>query len=365
MSGSAPWDPIRLARFSLYVDTIKEVVMGSVMVDEDNWYRFDTDDNITVNRIPRESAICVLSDGSEAGKRQLTVEKHGDHGETHASSSADHHHRHLHNHHKRGDRDLGHDPNEGQLGTLRKASIELPSSTQAGRQLQAGSFLIYLDADVTTDPNLRYSSWATFGSPTVRTCPPSAERLATLAAIVREDYAPFDVTVTSDRDVYYAWMGNRVRVGLISEVNFEFDRVRIGGGTCGAAWLDSYRLLDNLVWVVSCGTTCAASDQVVGQTISHEVGHTFDLRHDGSASDGEYFKGLPPKPPRSWPPGKRWNTIMGRVALFGMTQWSRGEYPGYGSEQTNPNDIQIITTAVGLRSNSYCDQVWTAGLLTY
>jgi hypothetical protein len=219
----------------------------------------------------------------------------------------------------------------------------------------AKPFLIYLDADVTTDPNIGrfYSQWA--GVERISLCPlPSAERLANLAAIVREDYAPFDVTVTSDRDAYYDWMDNKIRVGLVSSV--QTGLISIGGTTCGVAYLDRIAMRDNLVWVVLCNGACGASDQLIGQTISHEVGHAFNLQHDGSSSDGAYLRGLP-STPTTFPSGRRWNTIMGLSGNWGLTQWSRGEYPGYSSAQNNPDDLQIIGSAVGQRSTAYCNQV--------
>jgi hypothetical protein len=363
MSGSAPWGSAGSATFSFYVDTVKQLVMGDLVADDDNWYRFDTDDKIRVNRIPRESAICVLGDVPAGRTRQLTVEKNGDQGETHASPKArsDHHTHHQH-HHTHEDRELAHGPNGGHLDSLPKASIGLSaggaalSSGHTDRRLQITPqpFLIFLDAAVTEAP--QYGLWTSVNS--LFTCSSSPDQLETLMAIVREDFAPFNVTVTSNRTVYSDWTTYKVRVGLIRSV--DASGVGIGGNICGAAYVGRYRVLDNLVWVVLCDGSCGASNQLIGQTISHEVGHAFDLQHDGydfgGDDKGAYFKGLP-STPTTFPANRRWNTIMGISGTFGMTQWSRGEYSGYTSGQGNPDDLQIIMNAVGQRPNAYCDQV--------
>jgi hypothetical protein len=53
---------------------------------------------------------------------------------------------------------------------------------------------------------------------------------------------------------------------------------------------------------------CVCGDAVLAQTISHEVGHILNLRHDGTISPpSEYLFGLPSTLPSS----RRWNAIMG------------------------------------------------------
>lgn len=68
--------------------------------------------------------------------------------------------------------------------------------------------------------------------PRLTACRPCADRQ------VREDYAAFDVTVTTDASVYSSWTNYRVRVALISSATTE----RYGSAGCGMAQVSSYQV---------------------------------------------------------------------------------------------------------------------------
>jgi hypothetical protein len=228
-------------------------------------------------------------------------------------------------------------------------------------------YLIYLDTDVTTYPNIqsRYDAWG--GVWSIKICPaPSASRMESMMEMVREDYAPFDVTVTTNRTLYNSWPNYRVQVALVDTVSLG-EGSSVGGntGSCGVAFMPSYDERDNLVWVALCDATCAFSDGEVVNSISHEVGHTFGLKHDGRRVSGvfkEYLNGLPDPRPADWPISRVWNTIMGSGDT-GITQWSRGEYTGSTlgrPPRTNTqDDLQMIGSVAGTRPGTYCNQVGT------
>ena len=65
----------------------------------------------------------------------------------------------------------------------------------------------------------------------------------------------------------------------------------------------------------------------LADVISHEVGHNFGLMHDGTAGD-EYYGGH-----RAWAP------IMGAGFGHPIVQWSRGEYAGANNQQ---DDLALI-----------------------
>jgi hypothetical protein len=56
-------------------------------------------------------------------------------------------------------------------------------------------------------------------------------------------YAPFDVEVTADRAVYYAWGSNRVKANVV-------DKVVLSGKlmSCGVAVMKTYSQVGNNVW---------------------------------------------------------------------------------------------------------------------
>lgn len=71
----------------------------------------------------------------------------------------------------------------------------------------------------------------------------------------------------------------------------------------------------------------------IAATASHELGHNLGLGHDGDAAQSYYFgHGIGAT---SWAP------IMGG-AYKSVNQWSKGEYPGYQSPQSNPDDYQVM-----------------------
>ena len=77
----------------------------------------------------------------------------------------------------------------------------------------------------------------------------------------------------------------------------------LSGNTCGVAYLNSLNWVGNTVWA-----GCVCGDAVLAQTITHEVGHILNLRHDGTISPKQaYLFGLPSTLPSS----RRWNAILG------------------------------------------------------
>ena len=71
----------------------------------------------------------------------------------------------------------------------------------------------------------------------------------------------------------------------------------------------------------------------MGQIISHEVGHTFGLSHDGT-SQASYYAGA-----------KGWGPIMGASYGRRASHWSTGEY----ADANNPEDDTAIIAADGAR----------------
>jgi hypothetical protein len=186
-------------------------------------------------------------------------------------------------------------------------------------------------------------------------------------ASVREDFAPFDVSVTADPATYASWAGNRVRVALVASVSDPITGLQVGGGSCGAAMLYSYTMMDNVVWVAGCGPVCGSKELTVAQTVSHEVGHTFGLFHDGydiviggvTQQHVEYLAGEPLSAPLTWPNSRKWNSIMGLTSDWGLTQWSDGSYamPASGVPSATEDDVSQIRDATGARASASCNQV--------
>jgi len=138
-----------------------------------------------------------------------------------------------------------------------------------------------------------------------------------------EDYAAFDINLTTDQSVYDATpIANRVQL-LVTQTNI------ISTGIGGIAYLGIFnRSIDyyKTGWVFNNGVTTLAP------SISHESGHQMGLSHDGTPS-ASYYSGH-----------NDWGPIMG--APFGMNylQWSQGEYPEANNQE---DDLAIISSVLG------------------
>ncbi len=165
---------------------------------------------------------------------------------------------------------------------------------------------------------------------------------------VSEDYAPFDVNVTTrdpgDAAIARsgsgdAFFGTRV---IITRDNFA------ACGCGGFAYLGAFDDTNELLkpaFVFNTGVVGA------GEAISHEVGHNFNLTHDGVSGGASYYTGH-----GSGATG--WAPIMGVGYSKSLVQWSAGEYAGANNTQ---DDLQRIQVYGGpLRPDDYPDSAASA-----
>lgn len=146
---------------------------------------------------------------------------------------------------------------------------------------------------------------------------------------VAEDFAPFDVNVTTvdpGLDALTRVGGSDTTWGIRvvhTQATPEF------GGFGGVAFLNSFNdSIDNPCFAINKGVVNGA------MTISHEVGHTLGLRHDGLNS-ASYHPGT-----GSGPTG--WGPLMGAPFGKNLVHWSKGEYAG---STTTEDDLALITQA--------------------
>lgn len=144
---------------------------------------------------------------------------------------------------------------------------------------------------------------------------------------VAEDYAPFDVNVTTEdpgdaaiirsnsSDLLY---GTRA---VVSPTNFT------GSPLGGIAFLGVFNSFGSSYKPAFVMTGGLPSEKSIAEAISHEVGHNFNLDHDGTAATGYYLG------------HGDWAPIMGAGYYRNVSQWSRGEYPGANQFQ---DDMAIM-----------------------
>lgn len=261
------------------------------------------------------------------------------------------------------------------------------------RLVPAGEFLlhsnpgatkrIFLDFDghTTTGTQWNINNGATIVTPAydIDNNPSSfsATELANIREIwerVSEDFLPFDVDVTTEDPGIEAlrntggsdtqW-GIRVPIGGFSTI-LPVD----GPGAVGIAHLGSFSAnIDDPCFVFSKEYTSsypnAYANKGIAETISHEVGHTLNLVHDGD-SFSQYYGGHGTGV-TSWAP------IMGNSDTDNLTQWSNGGYfdaKNYYTSTPSPNtqdDLTIITTTngFGYRNDDYGSSIATASNLNF
>ena len=142
---------------------------------------------------------------------------------------------------------------------------------------------------------------------------------------VAEDYAPFDVDVTTEEPGAAAlsysgtadanW-GIRVVVGGSSST-------WLGAAAGGIAYLNSYTASNDtpcFVFPAELGN----SARYIAEAASHEVGHTVGLYHSSQSNGTEYYAGH-----------ADWAPIMGVGYYKAVTQWTKGDYPLASNTQDN------------------------------
>lgn len=220
------------------------------------------------------------------------------------------------------------------------AAISLTSEADSGHVLY-----LNFDGEVVTGDAWNVNS----GISTINALPaPRADDDEYVTAIwerVVEDFAPFNITVTTSRAIYDATPSDQRLQAIITPTS------AVAPTAGGVAFLNSYATnLSDIVWVFNLSEYACAS------TVSHEAGHAFGLRHDGT-SLVEYYPGHN----GSYEPG--WGAIMGAPFIGPseeVDQWSIGEYADANNFE---DDIAIISNSAngfGFIPDDYAD-IFTGG----
>lgn len=177
---------------------------------------------------------------------------------------------------------------------------------------------------------------------------------------VSEDYAAFDVNVTTD--ITYdpdnsAYTGDRNKVGWLLFTNTtdtlgaRCPHYGFGGVAYIGVYGDSdYFSANQPAWVDTMTVPNMA------EAASHEMGHNMGLNHDGtSVGSEEYYGGH-----SATASAPSWGPIMGTSYGQNVSQWTKGEY--YGSNQTQ-DDLTIISGRVPYRNDDHGNTPGTSTVL--
>ena len=218
------------------------------------------------------------------------------------------------------------------FGLPQAEGAPIPSTPAEGSRPGA-PVTIYLDFNGET---LTDTHWNTTSRiPSLEFAPGTTSSEAAVWAAVAEDYAPFNVNVTTTKpsaDALYKTSADDNEYGSHVIITDSYDDVLPdAAGSGGIAWLSgagSEYLSGALVFTR--GTN--GDPKIIAELAAHESGHNFGLEHDGidGSTDGEYYV----------PRDGLWSPIMGAGYYTPVSQWSAGEYAGATNTQ---DDLATIT----------------------
>lgn len=176
------------------------------------------------------------------------------------------------------------------------------------------------------------------------------ERIQYIWQRVAEDYAPFDVDVTTElqQDRITRTSSGDTLFGtevLITSYNAGLYTCSCGG----VAYLGVFDDVGDyskpaLVFYDKLG---GGNEKYVAEAISHEAGHNVGLSHDGTLSGSNYYGGA-----------NGWAPIMGVGYYQNMVTWSKGEY----ADANNTQDDYAVMGSFGLpvRADDHGNSVGSA-----
>jgi hypothetical protein len=205
--------------------------------------------------------------------------------------------------------------------------------------------VLYLDFDgaVVTDP-----FWAS--GATINALPSglSSEKITDIWKVIAEDFRPFDVNVTTvETDYNNGKIGSRMRCIFTPTV----DAAPTAGGV---AYLGSFKWSGTTPCWAFLGTgssaTLPGAVNIASLVGSHELGHTFSLKHDGDTSQtglaGVYYAG-------HGTGVTSWGPIMGAPETASVKQWSKGEYLNANNSEDDLAIISGTSNGVGYLTDDY------------
>jgi PKD repeat protein len=194
---------------------------------------------------------------------------------------------------------------------------------------------------------LSNTAWNTSSQPTITALPfdtdgvpysfstAELERIQYIWQRVAEDYAPFEVDVTTEAPsadrLSRSGSGDDVFGTTVLITKRTFYSCSCGGVAYISAFDDTTDYYKPaLVFYDALG---AGNEKYVAEAISHEAGHNVGLHHDGTSKTG-YYSGH-----GSGATG--WAPIMGVGYYKELVQWSKGEYPDANNKE---NDFTVMAS---------------------
>lgn len=167
----------------------------------------------------------------------------------------------------------------------------------------------------------------------------SDDKLKLIWSVIADDFAPFDVNVTTKESLWSNYSKrNRQRIVINRGRSFS-------GSGDGVAQIGSFgSSRDHVCWMWMNDNYTTIS---VGSISSHEVGHTLGLFHQGGTS-GPYYLGTSDQGHDGWVP------IMGSVTRKKLSQWSKSEFSG---ATRNQDDLAIMARTINYITDDHANSL--------
>jgi len=255
---------------------------------------------------------------------------------------------------------------EGSLSTAQAAPYDL-GQTFLLHSKPGSARVLYLDFDGHAATNTAWNS-GTINAPAydldgnpAGMSDAEKERIQNIWLRVAEDYAPFDVDVTTQEPAASALLRTSSSDNAYGmRVVITHSSIGVCSGCAGIAFVGAYDFYDSAnpgvyqpAWVLY-DRLGAGDEKYVAEAIAHEAGHTAGLNHDGTTAGGAYYVGH-----GSGATG--WAPIMGLGYYQNLSQWSRGDYPDASNHE---DDLAIMPTyGLALRADDVGSSIGTAASL--
>lgn len=223
---------------------------------------------------------------------------------------------------------------------------------------------IYLDFDGATITGTVWNNGSVINAPpydfdgnTASFSTLELERIQYIWQRVAEDYAPFDVDVTTEAPTPDQITRTDVSDQIFGTTIVITTTTGVYNCSCGGiAYVGVFNDTNDYLKpaFVFYNKLSGGAEKPVAEAISHEAGHNVGLSHDG-ASNTTYYGGQGTDPVTGWAP------IMGVGYGKPLVQFSKGEYTGANNKE---DDYAVMQSyALPLRIDDYGNSVGTASSL--
>jgi hypothetical protein len=175
---------------------------------------------------------------------------------------------------------------------------------------------------------------------------------------IAEDYAPFDVDVTTEQPLTWTDTTGHALITPDSDANgipcphFGYGGIAYVDVFGGTSYSYNRASCYSPAFVLPMGSD-ANGYADSAEAASHELGHNLSLSHDGMTPNLEYYGG-------HGSDDVSWGPIMGTGYGRNVSQWSKGEY--YHASQTQ-DDLAIIASHAPYRDDDYGNTNTTASFV--